>query len=560
MSEYYTYRLRLNTDNIVRVEKRSPTSAVLGEPAGQFRYNGELKRLIDNLSQKAYENQLKSDEQSKQLGEALFDTLFDDVLRNDFVTLYNQVVHHEHKMLRLELDINEALMPEVAALPWEFMRLPQRANLGTLWLGSATDVIFSRRRAQWFMPRPIQLQPGEKLRIALAVAAPSNLGPVVYDKVEQGLQQLVKNLPDRFELLPTVANADAEKIDRLLNNDPHIFHFIGHGRLPNGRGREGQIALVDDIFGEANWVNADFFSDLLNTHRPGVVLLQACEGGTASASEAFVGVASRIVQQNIPVVVAMQYEVTNSTAVRFALRFYQGLAEGYPVDWAAQNGRRAIALATQYKSRDFATPVLFMRVADGFLFDRLAGTEKKEDSSVTPVATNQPANAAGAIPSTTEVPPLPKLIADRFDLAGIRDLCFDLGFDFDDLGSAGRTGKAHELFGKAERMGRLDTLVRAMAKANPATVNEIKANLYVFMERLKPGDLTALCQQLQLDCAALRLDSAGLLGYEANKYIRTERTRALQDYMVVNGRYPELVQTLKQYLPNTDLSLFEMSL
>ncbi len=556
MSEYYTYRIRLNTDHVVRVEKRRPDGTVTGEPIGEFRYVGQLKSTIDDLVEKSRQDQLNDSEAILQLGETLFEALFDDTLRVDLISLYNQVVHVEKSLLRIELDINESTMPEVAALPWEFMRLPQKANLGTLWLGSARGIIFSRRRAQWSMAQPIQLQPNEKVRIALVIADPSDLGLVAYEKVESELRGLVKTHSDKFLLLPTVKQADAEKIDHLLSEGPHIFHFLGHGRLTSGD-KEGQIALVN-VFGRSDWIDADFFSDLLNTHRPGVVVLQACEAGALSASRAFVGMASRIVQQNIPVVVAMQYEVSNSTAVRFALKFYQNLAEGYPVDWAAQNGRRAIALATQYKSRDFATPVLFMRVADGYLFNRPAGSEKKEASSVAPVPANPPTNVESAIPTTAEAPPLPKLIADKFDLTGIRTLCFDVGLDFDDLGSPGRSGKAHDLFGKAERLGRLDTLVKAMAQANPTTVNGIKANLYVFMERLNPGDLIAICQQLQLDCANLKLDSAGLLGYEANKYIRTERTRALQDYMVANGRYPELVQTIKVYLPGTDLSIFEM--
>ncbi len=160
-------------------------------------------------------------------------------------------------------------------------------------------------------------------------------------------------------------------IDAVLEQQPHIFHFIGHGCLKNETGEEvGQIALVDDLFDEALWVDANFFSGLLNRYRPGVVMLQACEGGMLSASQAFVGVASKIVQQNIPVVVAMQYEVSNITASRFAYRFYERLAQDDPVDIAAQNGRRAIALNTQYQKRDFATPVIFMRVNDGYLFQR----------------------------------------------------------------------------------------------------------------------------------------------------------------------------------------------
>ncbi|MFM6189698.1 CHAT domain-containing protein, partial [Planktothrix sp.] len=135
----------------------------------------------------------------------------------------------------------------------------------------------------------------------------------------------------------------------------------------------GEMALVDPDFDEAMWVEADYFSELFNQHRPGVVMLQACEGGMLSSSQAFVGVASKVVQQNVPVVVAMQYEVTNSTASRFARRFYQQLAAGDPVDIATQYGRRAISLGpTQYRKRDFATPVIFMRVQNGYLFQHQA--------------------------------------------------------------------------------------------------------------------------------------------------------------------------------------------
>lgn len=64
-------------------------------------------------------------------------------------------------------------------------------------------------------------------------------------------------------------------------------------------------------------------------------------------------------------------EVTNSTASCFANQFYKQLARENPVDIAVQLGRRSIGLGpTQYKKRDFATPVIFMRVQDGHLFQR----------------------------------------------------------------------------------------------------------------------------------------------------------------------------------------------
>jgi hypothetical protein len=169
-----------------------------------------------------------------------------------------------------------------------------------------------------------------------------------------------------------------------LEQKPHIFHFIGHGQLQNAEGEEvGQIALVKKVFNTALWVDAGFFAGLFKRHLPGVVLLQACESATLSTSQAFAGVASKIVEENIPVVVAMQYEVSNITASQFAYEFYERLAKGEPVDIAAQNGRYTIALDTQYRKRDFATPVVFMRVQDGYLFSR-------QDSAGKPEAGNTP--------------------------------------------------------------------------------------------------------------------------------------------------------------------------
>ena len=82
-----------------------------------------------------------------ELGEVLFEILFDDVLRQDFANFYHQVVQEEKQLLRVELDIDETLMPEVAALPWEFMCLPQKANLGEVRLGTDPNIVFSRRRS-----------------------------------------------------------------------------------------------------------------------------------------------------------------------------------------------------------------------------------------------------------------------------------------------------------------------------------------------------------------------------------------------------------------------------
>jgi hypothetical protein len=380
---YCTYRIKVANQERVQVEKWNSLHQPLGEPSGAFRYGEKLEELTPLLSS-ALNNELNDSSRVRTLGETLFDILFDDVLRQDFVGFYEQVVHRDKQLLRIELVIDEQGMPEVAALPWEFMCVPERANLGTIWLSTAPEVVFSRRRWQYFAAQPIQLQKNEKLRIALVVASPPGLPVVAYEPIQEALEKLAQEKAKLVELLPVLHSASLESIDEMLSQRPHIVHFMGHCGLQDEQGKEtGVIALVDPDENEVLWVEAGDFSELLNQYRPDLVMLQASQSGRLSASQAFVGVASRVVQQNIPVVVAMQYDVSDTIASRFARRFYKQLAEGDPVDIAAQYGRRAISLSPAlYKKRDFAAPVIFMLVEDGYLFQTHKEEAPEPSSSV----------------------------------------------------------------------------------------------------------------------------------------------------------------------------------
>jgi hypothetical protein len=101
----------------------------------------------------------------EELGELLFNVLFDQGLRREFLDVY-QKAQQENAVLRLELDVDEHKLPEVAALPWEFMYLTPGKLHGALWLAAAPNMVFSRRRALWRIPGPIRLETGEPLRIA----------------------------------------------------------------------------------------------------------------------------------------------------------------------------------------------------------------------------------------------------------------------------------------------------------------------------------------------------------------------------------------------------------
>ena len=62
------------------------------------------------------------------------------------------------------------------------------------------------------------------------------------------------------------------------------------------------------------------------------------------------------------------------------------------------------------------------------------------------------------------------VLADYFSEMELRDLCFDLYIDYDDLPGSGKRGKARELIAHLQRRGRLDELVKLVLRRRPNLV------------------------------------------------------------------------------------------
>lgn len=365
--KYYTYRVIITEQNEVRVQKVDFDNDLRAKlPPQPFGYKiHTLGPLIDELSNYFRNNTSKNPEKVFKLGESLFTALLNELLCHDFFTFYEEHVKKEDTLLYVELDVDERVLPGVAALPWEFMCSPRGKGYRNVWIGTDSNLIFLRRYSLQSWPKPIQLRVNEKLRVALVIAAPEDEKQVKYEEIVEALNEV-----DQIEV-SLVKHATPRNIDDLLRqNQPHILHFIGHGRFFREENQDeiGKVALVEAT-GLARWTDAYTFSAYLNSSAPYVIILQACEGAMSS-SEAFVSVASQLVQQRIPVVIAMQYEISNFVAKQFVLKFYHRLfEENDPVGKAVQEARRFIALGPKgYDTRDFATPVLFMSVKDKPLF------------------------------------------------------------------------------------------------------------------------------------------------------------------------------------------------
>ena len=109
-----------------------------------------------------------------------------------------------------------------------------------------------------------------------------------------------------------------------------------------------------------------------------LVVLNACEGARGGKRDIFSSTASILIEQGVPAVLAMQYEISDKAAVEFSRSFYEAIADGWPVDAATSEARMAIRLEAG-NSFEWGTPVLFMRAPDGLLFKLQPRDREREE-------------------------------------------------------------------------------------------------------------------------------------------------------------------------------------
>ena len=127
-----------------------------------------------------------------------------------------------------------------------------------------------------------------------------------------------------------------------------------------------------------------------------LAVLNSCEGARSSLQDPYSGVATSLVEREIPAVIGMQFEITDRAAIVFAGEFYSALADGLPVDSSVAEARKAIY--ADQNDIEWGTPVLFMRVADGRLFD------VQRHAPLRPAETIAPIGPAGTAPSAASEP------------------------------------------------------------------------------------------------------------------------------------------------------------
>ncbi|HFD39631.1 MAG TPA: CHAT domain-containing protein, partial [Anaerolineae bacterium] len=259
------------------------------------------------------------------------------------------------KGLRLRLH----LPPDLAPLPWELLYYPPHY----LALDPRSPVVRFLDLPE--TPRPLAVQP--PLRLLHLVAAPVDLPPLDVEGEASRLREALAPLADKVEIVPAPAGTLAA-LRQGLRQGCCLFHFSGHGGFAQGRGR----LFFETEQGRSEGVDGDTLAHLLRGSDVRLALLNACESARAEAGDAFGSVAANLVRAGLPAVIAHQQAMPDGSAVAFAVEFYRALADGYPVDAAVGEGRKAVlaALGADWRaSMDWAIPTLLMRARDGRILD-----------------------------------------------------------------------------------------------------------------------------------------------------------------------------------------------
>jgi len=299
-------------------------------------------------------------EAAKRFGEQLFRTVFvEDVLESYQQALY--IARQQQKWLRIRLNLNKA--GRLASLPWEYLRDPQ---IDFLTLSRATPII--RYPKQWV--NPVRLEVELPLRILVMISAPEGLPTVDEATERRNLEKALVRLKARGLVeVDYLEDASLRNLQRILRQgEYHVFHYIGHSAFDAERG-EGFLMLEDSRDHiKPDPVRGEFLArELHEEDTLRLVVLNSCQGAVADARDPFSGVASSLVKRGIPAVVAQQFEITDKAAIAFSEEFYRAIAEGFSVEAAVSEGRRAI-LGVAGDSIEWGTPVLFLH-DEGNLFN-----------------------------------------------------------------------------------------------------------------------------------------------------------------------------------------------
>lgn len=390
----------INFDVIVSRESERYRARVLDSPSGSGSVEFTAPFLsveLENMSLRVSRfgaptgrrTRVPQVDSARDIGGRLFDAVFAGAVRDCYrASLAEATAKGEGLRLRLRLTD----VPEIAIWPWEFLFDSSQNRF--IALSRETPLV----RYLDFAERVEILEVAAPLRVLLVVSSPTDYAQLDVERECAKVEEAVAGLKKEGRLtVDRIDQATLGELQRALTRQSyHIIHFIGHGGADGAS--EGHL-MFEDNEQRGYAVDGSTLGTLLHNHPSmRIALLNACEGARTLGKDSFAGVAQRLVQQGIPCVVAMQFEISDASAIQFSTAFYEGVASGHPVDQAVAQGR--LAIFSEVSDLEWATPVLYLRSPDARIF----APSPRSGVVTTPAVRSGPA-AVAAIPEITTTEP-----------------------------------------------------------------------------------------------------------------------------------------------------------
>lgn len=254
------------------------------------------------------------------------------------------------------------------ALRWETLRDPVDGST----LLTNENVVFSRYLSSndW---RPVGAKPRGELTALAVVASPSDLDtvgrPLAPVETEAELVRAREALAGLrlTEMAGPAARPTRVRLVEGLRAGYDVLYLVCHGYLHN----DEPVILLEDEDGRcAPLLGSELVERLRELARtPRLVVLASCQsaGAGADRSSADAGVLAalgpRLAESGVPAVVAMQGNISMTTAAAFSETFFRALGEDGLVDRATAVARSAVR-----DRPDWWVPALFMRLRTGRLW------------------------------------------------------------------------------------------------------------------------------------------------------------------------------------------------
>lgn len=371
---------------------------IIGSPDRAANLRLTLENSIGRSGRRLRGVPTRAERYLEEFGRAIFDGLLGE--DRPFAPLFRESLElaaarePDVKGVRVVLNVES---PELSRLPWEY--LYNAASHDWLSLNYHSPIV-----RFLVADRPARaLEVDGPLNVLGMIANPGGHWQRIdadaeRNRIEQAVKKLQRERRINFVWAPKGTLAQLRKMVEQARGPWHVFHFIGHGGVPEpdeAHGddeREGYLVFADEN-GGAQEVSARDLCLQLQGYRhgmPQLVVLNSCEGACAGRSGRVRSPAAALIHAGVPAVVAMQFRISDESAIQFGATFYRALVDNLPLEAALTCARKGIHAHCPV---EWGIPVLYTRARGGTLF---AGPRQTADRPAPPRVAMQPPPAQDA--------------------------------------------------------------------------------------------------------------------------------------------------------------------